>query len=103
MKKLDELLSKSEAEIKAEIKSKRKEKENANKNNRASVGVGILGILGGVGSGLVIGLIIGFIVEIGSCINNGTEKGMSKYSGIIVLSSMVIGGIIGYKVANSDN
>lgn len=75
--------------------NKRQKADNA--NLAASVGVGILGGLGGVVGGIIVGFCVGLIVQIASCISNDwTEKGSGKYSGVIVLSSMVIGGIIGY-------
>ena len=74
-----------------------------NSNLTSSVGSGILGGLGGVVGGLVIGFCVGLIVQIASCISNDwTEKGSGKYSGIIIVFSMIIGGIIGY-VANFNS
>jgi hypothetical protein len=64
-------------------------------NYASAVGSGFLGGLGGIVTGLVVGFCLGLIVEIGSCISHGTEKGMNKYSGVIVISSIIIGGIIG--------
>ncbi|MBU2444609.1 MAG: hypothetical protein KJ666_03415 [Bacteroidetes bacterium] len=78
------------------IKAENERRYADNANLTKSIGWGILGGLAGAVGGLVVGFCVGLIVVIGSCISTGTEKGSEKYSGIIVLSAIVIGGIIGY-------
>lgn len=70
-------------------------KEENDANYGSAVGSGFLFGLGGMVTGFVVGFCLGLIVEIGSCISHGTEEGMNKYSGIIILTSIIIGGIIG--------
>lgn len=73
-----------------------------NVNLAKSIGVGTLKGFAGLIGGLVVGFCVGLVVEIASCISNGTEKGMNKYSGVIVISAMVIGSIIGYVSGFTD-
>ncbi len=66
-----------------------------NDNIAASVGVGLLGGLGGAGIGFVIGIVFALINEIGTCISTGTGVNAGKNNGTILLITMLIAGTIG--------
>jgi len=91
----DDIKRKNDDNVKLENDERARRNAN-NENMAASVGTGLLGgLIGGI-VGLVIGFCLGLIVEIGSCVSNRTENGSNKYSGIIVISAIVICGIMGF-------
>lgn len=75
------------------LETQRRNADNDNLNE--AIGSGVWGGIKGLGVGFVAGFMLGLISEIGSCISNGTEKGMNKYDGIIMISSLLICGLIG--------
>ena len=96
MKKFEDLLSKRDDEIEAAEKARREDERNYN----ASVGYGILGALGGLVGGFVFYIVVGLL----AVIVTWSSKPFSETTAIIILIlSLLIGGIIGFLMVFNDS
>ena len=87
---LEEYLNDSSTRVK---QLQRDADERDAENLTASIGVGVLGGLGGAVSGFLVGLVLAVVVAIGSCISSGHEN--SRTEGVVLWGACLIGGLIG--------